>query len=223
MSGIALTIDAKDLDVLGAKAKAIEAKVTSQDLLEIAGRSMQQTLMQHFSELALDQTHHRTALGFGVSPSGFYEDAARQTQAPEIQGSDTVSVSITKEGVAQRRFGGTILGKPWLTIPARSEAYGRRAREFTNLRFVLFREDLAGLVEDNKSAGIKGQGGRTRGLSDDPAAGGLLFYWLVRQVTQTPDPSVLPTDEEILDPAKEAMRAEIAASIETAGGKGATP
>jgi hypothetical protein len=54
---------------------------------------------------------------------------------------DSVIVSIDELGFRQRFEGGTINapGEGWLTIPARSEAHGHRAREFNDLRFVQIR------------------------------------------------------------------------------------
>jgi hypothetical protein len=207
MSAISLTIDAADLQVLGAEADKIQQTLTSQDLILIGGRAVQQALKEHFEELSRDSTHHQTALSLGADPTGFYTEAAESVNNPIAVDSETVSVSISgPAGLAQRFFGGTIEAKPGsaLTIPARAEAYGHRAGEFANLRLVVFGDTgLAALID-----------------RDGPGDEGDVYYWLVRSVTQQPDPTVLPTEEEMIDPAIAAMREEIALAFERLGGTG---
>ncbi len=112
-------------------------------------------------------------------------------------------------GLALRYYGGTVTpgknpssagGGPtkWLTMPAISQAYGRRAREFSNLHFVVFKKDkLAALAEGTKGAtdsrtgkGIKGRG-RKKGTRPR------VFYWLLKSMTIGPNRSLLPLNKEL--------------------------
>ena len=127
----------------------------------------------------LDQSRHR-----GGS-FNFYGCAINATHSG-VQGRSAF-VSIDHEGIALRRFGGTV--KPrngkYLTIPAIDQAQGKRAREFDDLHF---------------RRNASGNGGRLC----DPT--GRVYYWLVKQSTHKPDPSVLPTDGEIQEAAVDAVK-----------------
>lgn len=109
----------------------------------------------------------------------FFGQAARATNFA-LQ-SDTVVISIDHIGIAQRYFGGVIRPKSakYLTIPVHPSAYGKRAREFGDLEVIF------------------GPGGQPVGLARKAKGKrtfGEVYYLLVRQATQQPDPSVLPTD-----------------------------
>lgn len=112
----------------------------------------------------------------------FFGQAARATNCT-MQG-DTVVVSIDHVGIAQRYFGGTIRPKSakFLTIPVHPAAYGKRAREFSDLEVIF------------------GAGGQPVALARKARgrhAFGEIYYRLVRSVTQAPDPSVLPSDAQL--------------------------
>lgn len=148
-------------------------------------------------------------------------------QAKSVQSSSdsnnfgaSVRLSMGTVGLLQRLNGGTITagksisrysGKPtqFLTIPARAEAYGKRAFEFKNLRVQFGRgrmpvalvEADATLIEKTKKRGYRPKGeaklekdfwGETAGET-----GGAVMYWLVKSVTQRPDPSTIPATEMI--------------------------
>jgi len=114
-----------------------------------------------------------------------------------------VTVSITQQGIAQRFFGGWIfpVNSDWLTIPARDEAYGRRAREFSNLTFIILAQGGAALISFEPVAKKK-KGELRAGTSHDT---GTVFFWLKKSVYQNPDPTVLPPDDKITDPALQAV------------------
>lgn len=172
-------------------------------LFKLIGRSIQQTLKVHFNRLANDSAHHQTADSLGANRTGLYTEAARGTQNPELR-SDGVAISINQRALAQRFFGGTIkptTGK-FLTIPARTEAYGHRAREFDNLVPIIFRGGQSGaLVERDATVVRGGARGAGAGRSKGQGIGGGVFFWLVKRVVQRADPSVLPSAEEMIRPA----------------------
>lgn len=204
-----LTIQTPNLAAAGADLEKNFGKVSLTQVREAMGGAMRLTLIEHFAELERDTVHHRTASRLGASPTGFYADAAAGTQLPQLEGEDGVSVSINKEGLAQRLFGGVITaGKSskWLTIPAIALAYGRRAGSFNNLQFVYFRPDLAALKERLSTLVKRDRKGIYRPIASTIGA---VFFWLKREVTQAPDPSVLPTTEKLLEPAMLAGRQAI--------------
>jgi hypothetical protein len=196
MSGIALTIQARDLDAAIRKADEIGDILQSHELRVIAGRAVQQAVMIHLQDLSRDAAHHRTAESLGANRTGLYQEAADATALPTAlqPEADGISISIAQEGLAQRYFGGTIEAREgsFLTIPAQAAAYGHSAREFADLRLIMFPSGLAALVEKDK-----------------PSDEGSVLYWLVRAVTQQADPTVLPTEDEMLDPALEQVRKQI--------------
>lgn len=120
----------------------------------------------------------------GGTRTGFYGRAVKAVQQPALTPGG-VSVSIVQQGIAQRFFGGEITPKSgkYLTLPVHPLAYGKRAREFSDLQFIaLDGGRRAILVRPNDAS---------------PNGIGEIFYALVRRVHQQPDPSVLPTDEEL--------------------------
>ena len=157
----------------------------------VIGRSATNTIREHL--FGLNQSRPNR---LGGRRTQFYAQAARGTQY-QVQENGVV-VSINQVGIRQRYFGGTIRprnGKKWIAVPARSEAHGKTPREFSNLRFVQYRPDLAALLQ---------VAGRSRQSIDDSGnvTGGdeelgLVMYWLKPFVTQKPDPTVLPYGELI--------------------------
>lgn len=155
-------------------------------------RGVQQLFVGHFFEL--DKTR---ANDLGGKRTHFYGDAAKATSS---EGTDSEAiVTVAQQGIRQRLEGGTIRAKPgsWLTIPARGEAYGRRAREFHDLHFIPLKNGNAMLVagELTSATGKLDKKGNvvTRAGSEE----GVVMYWLVKEVTQAPDRSVLPSAIEI--------------------------
>lgn len=137
--------------------------------------------------------------------TGFWADAARSTHAePTDIG---CVVSINKVGFRQRYYGGEIkpVNKTYLTLPARGEFYGARAREFTNLRFVLFKSGSAALVIEDGGAEKINSLGSTRSVGGKKSAG-MVAFWLVKSVRQQPDPGVIPSDKAITNIAVDAAQ-----------------
>ena len=190
----AIDIDDKELLKLNRAATTVAGELGGNSVRLIMGRAAQQVVKQHFSDLASDAQHHRTATRLGANRTGFYLDAADKTQDPHLE-EGGVSVSVKKRGIAQRLFGGTITPttKKWLTIPATAEAYGKRAPEIEGLKFVLFGPGKAALVMPGAKI-TQPSTGKTTELQ------GKVYFWLVKSVTQAADPSVIPTDAEILEP-----------------------
>lgn len=138
-------------------------------LAPIIGRSARNAAREHL--FGKDAAGNR----LGGRRTHYYGTAARGTNFT-TEG-DTVVVSIPQLGIRQRYYGGTIKPKTakYLTIPVHPAAYGKRAREFSDLR-VLF-----------------GRGGPYALARKD----GTVLYRLAKSVTQAADPTVLPTMEAL--------------------------
>jgi len=124
-------------------------------------------------------------------------------------------VSINKQGFLQRLYGGVIkpVTKKLLAIPARAEAYGKRAEEFGNLKVQFGRRGdgsigPVALVAKEGGATVKVFRGREASGAERPVRGaeeGMVMFWLVKEVHQAPDPSIVPTDAAIIDTATQAV------------------
>lgn len=195
MSATSITIESPDLVKFQEEVATQFGPVGLQRTRAEMGAAVRIELIEHFTELEQDSVHHRTAARLLAAPTGFYADAARSVQAPVVQG-ENVSIAINKEGLAQRYFGGPIEAKrsKWLTIPAIAQAYGKRAGAFHNLRFVYFRSDLAALVERLSTLVKRDRKGIFRPIASTLGA---VFFWLKPSVNQDPDPTVLPSDDEM--------------------------
>lgn len=156
----------------------------------------------------LDKSRANT---LGGRRTHFYEKAADSVE--HVLNDTELRIQIPHLGLAQRYFGGTIepVNAQWITIPARSESYGRRAREFHDLRFVQFSGETAALVKTSvqvdgdeavDDAGNVTTRKRTKRSRDE----GAVFYWLKKSVTQAPDPDVLPSRERLAAVALESAK-----------------
>jgi hypothetical protein len=147
--------------------------------------------------------------------TGFWANAARATHA-EATASGCV-VSINHLGVRQRFHGGEIkpVNSKYLAIPARSEFYGARARQFTNLRFILFKSGAAALVINEGGSEKITSLGASKSAGGKKSAGTVAF-WLVKSVNQRPDPGVIPSDDQITATAYAAAAAALQRAMERA-------
>ncbi len=175
------------------------------------GLPVMRAVQNHF--LALNNArHHAWAPG-----KGFYADAAKNTEMNVLP--DGVEIVTDRPGLRLRIEGGVvkpgknpscITGKPtkYLSIPAIAEAYGRGACTFGGLRFVKFgkADDApAALVEANPQGAFNlsnGKKPRVKGIKNVKQQGAFshrVFYWLVKQTTHKPDPTVEPDIEELTE------------------------
>lgn len=174
------------------------AKLKAEDLVRVGGRAAANLTREHLFEL--DRTRPNK---MGGKRTHFYADAARSVQTPTVSGSQA-TVVVNQVGLAQRWLGGTITaghgtsswsGGPtrYLTIPARPEAYGRRAGEFKDLEFVPATTDHPAMLVQALQTVLK----RTKkGFKAVGEAGGMAMFWLVRSVKQEADPTVMPSDDK---------------------------
>lgn len=222
-----LKIDASELKDAQRLVDKVGTAVEKDDVRLVMGRAVANALQDRFAEIAQDQEHHQTSRGFGVAPTGFYEQARRGVQQPTLEPGG-VSVAVNKAGIAQRIFGGTItpIKAKALAIPARAEAYGKLPANFNNLRLVIFGGGKAALVERTATVVRGGARGAGAGRSKGDQIGGSVYFWLVKSVHQEPDPSVLPDEEKMLDAAitrAGAFLERLWSAGRTGGTGGATP
>jgi len=140
-------------------------------------------------------------------------------------------VSITQRGFRQRLFGGTIRPKVarMLTIPAHPDAYGKRAGEFTDLDFAIAHDPETGALRPAlvrraqtvlRYSRRKAKDGtiriNVRPVKDLKAE---VMFWLVKSVTQQPDPDVLPWPSRMSERAVTAIKQR----LERAAGPAKSP
>lgn len=167
---------------------------------------------------------HLLALNSRSPNTSFYGRAARSTQvtADDAQG----VVSITHRGLALRYYGGRVLpvNVKNLALPSDDVPYagteGRRPpREMGVLAYIPKRglavsATTGYLVEGEEVTIERGPNkGKTRIA---PKKGGKLLYTLRAFTDHDPDPSVLPTEAELLSAARDAAESY----IETSDGAG---
>lgn len=161
---------------------------------KVMGRAIVTLCRKHFSDL-----DEQRANKLGGQRTHFYGAARRAVGQPELLAGDGLKVSIAHEGLAQRYYGGDIVAKDAgaLTLPVHPAAHGKRAREFSDLE----------LIPTPKAPKAKAILARP----NEQSANGIgeVYYVLVKRVTQEPDPSVLPSDNEILHAALHAGDAHI--------------
>lgn len=155
-------------------------------MLMVVGRELANTLKEHFRKKEQQEPNK-------LSPrrEHFWLQVGRSVQNPEQTGYNSVSVTISDPRFAQKVFGGTITAKRAgaLTIPVSERAYGRTASTFereTGLKLILI-----------KTGGSKSNGFENAVLAAKVNGGLEVEYLLTKSVTQQPDPTALPDENEI--------------------------
>ena len=173
---MSLSIQVDDSAVLAAL-NAIESAV--ENIEPVAAEAAQLHLMEHLA--AKDAGPHKTASRLGAEPSGLYADFARALTYTTAPGQ--VDLAINHAAAPQRFYGGIIkpVNSKYLTIPVAKESYGKSlgAGDFTDKIIFLF-------GKDRKPYGAA--------LESDPSH---LLYILTKSVTQSADPTVLPSDADL--------------------------
>lgn len=180
---------------------------TSGELERAAEQGAVVVVRDHFFKLNAERPNQ-----LGGRRTNFWTATGRSVSSNSQPG--TVEININQVGFRQRLQGGWIRptgGKKYLTIPAVAEAHGRRASEFSNLRFG-FTENKYGnlqpaLVEasaTNLKFGRKRKDG-SRKTNVTGHTGGRAIFFLSKQVFQQADPSVLPSEAAITDAAIKAV------------------
>ena len=196
MIGVDVSIERDDT---GDLFERIQSAALASRITIVMARAIAIKLKDHFR--ALDASRHK----YGKH---FYSLAG---DSISIRGSGGLAlVSITQRGLRQRLYGGMIVPKnaKFLTIPASPESYGKRASEFPELKlskamnpdghlqWALVRPASTQLKFRRR---LQGDGNiRMTVTPRAMSAGGEVVFWLVRKVNQAPDPTVLPSREELM-------------------------
>lgn len=180
--------------------KELERRLGSRaDLHRILATEAKTIFQKHIS----DHATHKWARQLGGKSTGHREATVRAITAES--NSDYALIMIPAASGMGRAFHDVTLvpgsGKKWLTLPATGTTYGRRASEIEGLKFVKFREDLAGLVKRNKSD-----------------AKFTVFYWLKKEIRQKQDRNLLPSDEILTEQLEESVLEWLMATPKQGGG-----
>jgi hypothetical protein len=122
-------------------------------------------------------------------------------------------VSVTQIGVALRYYGGTVRqkpGGPLLTLPSKYVPVQNKtrlaARMAGPLAFIPSKKDkTAGVLVEGELTGKTIRKGKRAGEpATRPKPGGRLMYVLRTQTDHRPDPTILPTDQQLAEVARDA-------------------
>ncbi len=158
------------------------------------GRAVVKLVQNHF--LALPPNKR------GMPTTHFWRRAAEATTYRADR--DSVRIRINQAGISQRLLGGPIdpVRVEFLTIPAIAETYGHRAGDFNNLKVVRgsFKMYTGAFVP----LALVPKDWKLNPVNPSDSSG--VFFWLVRHVTQKPDPTVLPSNLQIRHAARKAVK-----------------
>jgi hypothetical protein len=170
-------------DQAGAPLAQLIEQATPERAARIVAPAANNLFRTHLSRLN-DERPNR----LGGKRTNFFSQVADRTGATAAAG--TVTVNIADYRIRQRYEGGTIRpgpGKKFLTIPARTEAYNTKAKDYNFLTPIFFRSGNGALVQADRS-----------NRNTREAQGGGVWFWLVKSVTQRPDPTVLPNRDAVV-------------------------
>jgi hypothetical protein len=206
MSGVGIQIEARSTGE--SSLRKLAADLNQPELKRAAGRAVANFLRDHFAVLESARSGKQMP---GAATHYWNRVIRASVQAPkDVPGG--VAVSVNGVGLMLHWKGGTVrpIRTQWLTIPARAEAYGKRAGEFDNLRFIKFRGDLAALVERESTDISFRRGKKGTSVRSSGSRGGGVMYWLKKSVTLPPDDSVIPSQTAISTIAHDAIERAIA-------------
>jgi len=190
--------------------KNLRARTEPSALVKVGARAAANETREHLFELDRSKINR-----LGGKRTHFFGQAARAVQTPTLHtglpgGAAMGRFEINHVGLAQRLLGGRLqpVRTKYLTIPARAEAYGKSAREFKDLHFVPTR--TGGALVQNLQSIVR----RTKtGFKSGGTRGGGVMFWLVKQVNQAADPSVMPSDEKLSSVVSKAMAEHVSSNL----------
>jgi hypothetical protein len=139
--------------------------------------------------LPVVQNHFRSLSATNRNPYGarprFWNRMLSSTKADSTE---SAAILRMPAEVGFRYRGGTLrpVKAKYLTIPARSESYGKSARDFNDLEPVAFdgpRGKMLALVQRNQTVITRAKSGKRKGeITKAKEIGGGVYFWLVRSV-----------------------------------------
>lgn len=172
--------------------QALASEIKSPEALTAGGGFVRDAIAANFETLPPNKN-------FPSQTTGFWQQCRESLTQPILEGAASVRVSVTQVGARYQYLGGVINKKDkMLTIPAREEAYGKRAREFSNLKVAVLGVGPSGspivaLVEvDSQAISYKKRKGAVK-VQRGSITGGMVMYWLVNSVSKGPSPEALPS------------------------------
>jgi hypothetical protein len=178
MSAVEIKIEMPEFTVL----KQIQQQKDS--IYRNAGEYLARCIRNHMRMLA--QTRHSSSSKLGAKPSNHFK--ASDVLEPVVK-EDSVNVGITTPGISRAYHDIDIYPKEAraLTIPLHADAYGMTARELTDRGTKLFR------IKKN------GMPGNVLYKNEDGKI--IPMYALTSHVHQVKDPTLMPTDNDMLEQA----------------------
>lgn len=182
--------------------RKLSAGISPRRLGAVAGRAVVNTVRAHL--FARNASHPNR---LGGTRQNFWAAAARSTHMrPESWGA---MVSVNALGFRLQYQGGTVrpTTKKFLTIPARAEAYGKRAGEFDDLEFTIIPGKGPALVAARRSEIRirKTKGGGYKVTHTASTLGNEVYYWLARSVRIPAHPDALPPEAKMAESAQGAV------------------
>jgi hypothetical protein len=193
-------------DYASAGARNLQEKIDyPQGMLERAGKAVEVALREHF----LNRNSEGNKMGW---PSNNFWARIRRSTAFQDATNEKATVAISDPAINQKVFGGTI--KPQrttnLALPATAMAYtaGSPREGATPALKFMFAFDPASdrwrpalVAAENYARQLtkgKRKGELVKASGDKAKVGaGIVWYWLVRKVTQAADPRALPPDQDV--------------------------
>jgi hypothetical protein len=149
------------------------------ELSAAMGEAVREKTRQHLIVEA--GKRHSTADRLGAAHTGHLEQAWQAVEGAPIEATaDDATLTINVPGLGRAFHDVTIAGPKGQTIPVAAIAYGRRAGEFNLYKFT------------SKTTGNTFLALR----QEDRNAPPIIYYLLVRSVTQKQDRTLLPSDQE---------------------------
>jgi hypothetical protein len=193
--GLSITVDFKT-----DKAERIEAlMIKPREINAVIARNVSNVITNYL--YTYDRSHPNK---LGGKRTHLVSDMAKSTLFESDE--QSARINIYHEAARQRIEGGTIKpvnGPKYLTLAAISEAYGKRAREWNNLEILYSKRNgqvtpvaLVGTRSTPVGRGAPKRKGRIKPISK---TSGRVVYWLVKSVTQNPNPNLLPGEDKILE------------------------
>ena len=200
----------------------LEERLGAERLNRVLGRAARNAVRSHLIEKNLS-----TQNAFGATKSNYYGAAAHSTSFSADE--DSAVVTIHQVGMSLHYYGGTVYpgahtsvtgAKPtrYLTIPACAEAYGKHASEFGDTLEVLwgrkgpFALSLKATDNPERPGASKAE---NRALLKKAVTLSFLdkrtaqlervMFWLVKEATIRPDPTVIPDEDEFGDAIRESV------------------